>query len=78
MKVKKFAAILTGMALIMSDSALVTASDAQTEAGSVVSVGEFVSESEGSDGESAATDVFTRSEERRVGKECRSRWSPYH
>src|SRR5690348_18011707 len=24
------------------------------------------------------TDVMTRSEERRVGKECRSRWSPYH
>ena len=23
-------------------------------------------------------DVFDRSEERRVGKECRSRWSPYH
>src|SRR3712207_3026582 len=23
-------------------------------------------------------DVQTRSEERRVGKECRSRWSPYH
>ena len=22
--------------------------------------------------------VATRSEERRVGKECRSRWSPYH
>ena len=22
--------------------------------------------------------VHTRSEERRVGKECRSRWSPYH
>ena len=21
---------------------------------------------------------FIRSEERRVGKECRSRWSPYH
>ena len=21
---------------------------------------------------------FDRSEERRVGKECRSRWSPYH
>ena len=35
--------------------------------------------------QSAATDdngkaIFTttRSEERRVGKECRSRWSPYH
>ena len=23
-------------------------------------------------------DVRDRSEERRVGKECRSRWSPYH
>ena len=23
-------------------------------------------------------DIKTRSEERRVGKECRSRWSPYH
>ena len=28
----------------------------------------------------AAAGVYTtnRSEERRVGKECRSRWSPYH
>src|SRR5574340_1076985 len=24
------------------------------------------------------TIAFSRSEERRVGKECRSRWSPYH
>ena len=24
------------------------------------------------------TVVLSRSEERRVGKECRSRWSPYH
>ena len=24
------------------------------------------------------TPITTRSEERRVGKECRSRWSPYH
>ena len=23
-------------------------------------------------------DIMDRSEERRVGKECRSRWSPYH
>jgi hypothetical protein len=23
-------------------------------------------------------EFLTRSEERRVGKECRSRWSPYH
>ena len=29
------------------------------------------------DGQEIRTNV-TRSEERRVGKECRSRWSPYH
>ena len=26
----------------------------------------------------AMRDIEKRSEERRVGKECRSRWSPYH
>ena len=29
-------------------------------------------------GESALFTIGQRSEERRVGKECRSRWSPYH
>src|SRR2546425_1567400 len=29
-------------------------------------------------GDSAHTSETQRSEERRVGKECRSRWSPYH
>src|SRR2546421_7311950 len=28
--------------------------------------------------EKAAAELRDRSEERRVGKECRSRWSPYH
>ena len=28
--------------------------------------------------EQSFCNVLTRSEERRVGKECRSRWSPYH
>ena len=28
--------------------------------------------------ERIATVAWDRSEERRVGKECRSRWSPYH
>src|SRR5260370_28921444 len=32
---------------------------------------------EGADGERSPA-VSYRSEERRVGKECRSRWSPYH
>src|SRR2546430_14630049 len=30
------------------------------------------------DGKYGSTANFSRSEERRVGKECRSRWSPYH
>ena len=30
------------------------------------------------EGISEVTDEDDRSEERRVGKECRSRWSPYH
>src|SRR5258706_6363208 len=30
------------------------------------------------DGRFGYTYGWTRSEERRVGKECRSRWSPYH
>src|SRR3989441_13047504 len=29
-------------------------------------------------GQLVAAKAKTRSEERRVGKECRSRWSPYH
>ena len=28
--------------------------------------------------EMSLVDIDPRSEERRVGKECRSRWSPYH
>ena len=30
------------------------------------------------DGRPVAERIIARSEERRVGKECRSRWSPYH
>ena len=30
------------------------------------------------DGKNFLVDSWQRSEERRVGKECRSRWSPYH
>ena len=32
----------------------------------------------GKDGYSEHFSELVRSEERRVGKECRSRWSPYH
>ena len=36
------------------------------------------SDSESTDSGSQSEDEQNRSEERRVGKECRSRWSPYH
>ena len=29
-------------------------------------------------GKTTVLNILGRSEERRVGKECRSRWSPYH
>ena len=32
----------------------------------------------GPNGSGKTTTINCRSEERRVGKECRSRWSPYH
>src|SRR5258706_7321456 len=34
--------------------------------------------SSAADRNGAAAQALRRSEERRVGKECRSRWSPYH
>ena len=40
--------------------------------GSFVSLGSYLGAS------ALGTAYNTRSEERRVGKECRSRWSPYH
>ena len=36
------------------------------------------SEQQGATAVVAASPFYFRSEERRVGKECRSRWSPYH
>src|SRR2546426_12488226 len=33
---------------------------------------------QGSSSSSSSPSSYSRSEERRVGKECRSRWSPYH
>src|SRR2546430_16403478 len=39
---------------------------------------QFFADALNSGGALVAIDRATRSEERRVGKECRSRWSPYH
>ena len=45
---------------------------------SVVSFANIVSHSEGWVFVWVMVSFVVRSEERRVGKECRSRWSPYH
>src|SRR3712207_1650439 len=37
-----------------------------------------ITEDEAKEGEDSVQKITDRSEERRVGKECRSRWSPYH
>jgi len=50
--------------------AVISNLQAKLEAGDFVVTGEI--------GPAKGTNVTTRSEERRVGKECRSRWSPYH
>ena len=54
-------------------------------AGSAPAEFEFARTGQGTSGEWVVVDDVTaaskranRSEERRVGKECRSRWSPYH
>jgi len=39
---------------------------------------EYFEEYNANTGRGAYSLVLRRSEERRVGKECRSRWSPYH
>src|SRR3712207_214259 len=42
-------------------------------------VADYIGEAQGAGvGQTAARRNVLRSEERRVGKECRSRWSPYH
>src|SRR5574343_348678 len=41
-----------------------------------IKIGDGFAEAEGK--EDRAVGIAGRSEERRVGKECRSRWAPYH
>ena len=68
---------------------LVRALDGRTLAGKIIEVEAYVGLEDkachASKGRTQRTDVMFgpggvayRSEERRVGKECRSRWSPYH
>src|SRR3989454_5260093 len=49
-----------------------------TEAGIELGYGLLAAAGDGAWNALLATADASRSEERRVGKECRSRWSPYH
>ena len=55
------------------------ATDKGALAGTAISYADFKGVSgDIKSGSDVAYDILLRSEERRVGKECRSRWSPYH
>ena len=58
----------------------VCSSDLGFGVGIVVSLGAgiWLSQASGEQEDGNGDDPAARSEERRVGKECRSRWSPYH
>ena len=61
--------VLVGMGAIILDGALIE-DDVIIGAGALVPPGKRIP--------SCSLVIGSRSEERRVGKECRSRWSPYH
>ena len=45
----------------------------------MMQLSQLISREKNADLQEALEDLYEfRSEERRVGKECRSRWSPYH
>ena len=56
------------------DDTITTSAYAKSMGGSQV----FLEEGETQKAETMIKCIVIRSEERRVGKECRSRWSPYH
>src|SRR2546426_10204248 len=65
----------SGLSRVMSRFATVKSEEARLE--SLADSSDFGDLDE-NDPASAARFMKKRSEERRVGKECRSRWSPYH
>ena len=69
-----FVTFMTGIPYF--DNAWSGAKEAGEELG--LSIGYYGPASNDTPGQIAIIDDLIRSEERRVGKECRSRWSPYH
>ena len=78
------AQLALGMVETRGLTAAIEAADAMTKAAEVTLVGTekigsgLVTVMVRGDVGAVKAAVETRSEERRVGKECRSRWSPYH
>ena len=72
MKVKSFKKLFVSITL----SAALTFSTAATTFAATAQLSPIEQPAELT--QEATSDVPDRSEERRVGKECRSRWSPYH
>src|SRR5256885_15063293 len=57
---------------------LLTTDDSGRFSAAALSVGQYEVRAEKSGFRAEIKNGISRSEERRVGKECRSRWSPYH
>ena len=81
MKKIKFMALFLSMALVFGSCGSMnnTAKGGVIGGGSGAALGAIIGGIAGKGkGAAIGAAVGTRSEERRVGKECRSRWSPYH
>ena len=72
MRAKKFVCCLLAMLLFAGVSFISCGNSSKAKADSELTT------QDGEDFKSFLDKFTSRSEERRVGKECRSRWSPYH
>jgi len=69
---------LLGIGLIVSQSIVLFNALKWLAAAYLLYIGIKALRARPADSASAELNLAARSEERRVGKECRSRWSPYH
>ena len=79
---KKMVAVLLAAGLVISLAACGGASETgntgEAKTGNEGTAGDEPAEEAGNTENTEESTLTYRSEERRVGKECRSRWSPYH
>ena len=75
---KKFAGAGAAAAAALALSLLAAPVSADTAAEIVTAPPVATATTQPDDTQHSGWETIDRSEERRVGKECRSRWSPYH